>query len=541
MTDVTFQKTARHPTVTPEPEQQDAAGIAAENNRDSQEQNVKKVEHPPVQIEEEHLETNITGPAVKTRHPADQLQDVEYVVTTPVETEPRAGSPGVNVEAPLMEMGHPATLMQHVENVITRSKIESHAVSPGVDVGVPMIEMDQPDDLMQDVVHVEVLPNAFQEQHVEFPGPSADEIVAEQSREDHEMQDAEFASAIPSIEEPHAVYPPFETNDVESATGIGDALERELYLFASALPASSLPESATSASALSASALHASKLSSFELSTSELSASALHRRGAAPTGHTGITRHIRCQLLRAPICEIFRRLRHWISERWPAYQQYVPDVNPRWPLNPTIVGFRINQGNSLLGDIEVLTVGPVRNIPRRIHRTSPRRPARASSTHSQHATEGSSVLRPRQATPIRGSRSSYSTISQSRRTEASGRIDRTLYRLPDLLSQNESEGEVPVVDHQEVVETENTVPVIANPTTPETAPPRTPMTAPAAAPAPAPVPTPAAGPAASPSWSRWIFNNVSRRWTTVRERFGTRPAGEIHPGRSPSRLSCVDL
>ncbi|KAJ5988991.1 hypothetical protein N7481_004201 [Penicillium waksmanii] len=131
-------------------------------------------------------------------------------------------------------------------------------------------------------------------------------------------------------------------------------------------------------------------------------------------------------------------------------------------------------------------------------------------------------------TPIRRTRSSYAAISRRRRTEASGRIDRTLYRLPELLSQNETDGDVAMT---------------ANPTTP---PDRTDAFTTEN------IPTAGAeslteNPPASPGIVRWAFNNISRRWTNIRDRYaGNQPTEAQSPGAqtanamlspSPSNLS----
>lgn len=178
-------------------------------------------------------------------------------------------------------------------------------------------------------------------------------------------------------------------------------------------------------------------------------------------------------------------------------------------------------------------------------RTSPPRRAPVvaptASPVAKRATGGSDVLKARQATPIRRSRSSYSLISQSRRTEASGRIDRTLYRLSDLVSQNQSARTSPEPEAHQDAQTEE-IAIADPPVTPNTYPPSTPMTAPAAA--------PAGGPEGSPSLPRWIFNNISRKWTSIRDRWGARPAAtnddtmdaeQVPPPSSPLTSSTTHM
>ncbi|KAK5800434.1 hypothetical protein VI817_002646 [Penicillium citrinum] len=143
-------------------------------------------------------------------------------------------------------------------------------------------------------------------------------------------------------------------------------------------------------------------------------------------------------------------------------------------------------------------------------------------------------------TPIRRTRLSYAAISRRRRSEASGRIDRTLYRLPELLSQNEADGGV------------------SDSTNLTTRPPpqaSTPMTNPGAAslhlthddalvtgspskPGNAPTEVNAsaershqAESPSSPGFVKWAFNQVSRRWTNIRDRYaGSTPTTAESPG-----------
>lgn len=217
-----------------------------------------------------------------------------------------------------------------------------------------------------------------------------------------------------------------------------------------------------------------------------------------------------------PFFGMFRNLRQWFAGTFSGLTAI--NLNMRWLPNLNIQTPQDEPATSLPEEIEMLTIRPVRNMLRRNPRTSPLRrlPAVAptSSPIAKRATGGSDVLRARQATPIRRSRSSYSVISQSRRTEASGRIDRTLYRLPDLVSQNQSTKTSPEPETYHDAQKEQTVHVEA-PVTPKLHPPSTPVTAPAA--------TTATDSDGSPSLPRWIFNNISRKWTSIREKWGARP------------------
>lgn len=216
------------------------------------------------------------------------------------------------------------------------------------------------------------------------------------------------------------------------------------------------------------------------------------------------------------ICGFLHQLRKTFSEKFAGLDATALSTSLTQNLNLNISTLRNSPANSLLDDM--LTVRSVRSMFLRNPGFSPprRRPpaARAASPPSNRATGNSRVLKPQQATPIRRSRSSYSIISQNRRTEASGRIDRTLYRLPDLLSQNESTNASPPTDVHHDMGLEENGPM-TGPMTPPTHTPTAPMTAPAAA-------TTASDPDNSPSFPRWIFNNLSRRWTSIRERWGTR-------------------
>lgn len=371
-------------------------------------------------------------------------------------------------EDPAAEAPFPADLMQGVENVVpTISEIASPAQPLVANIGDSAMEIDHPGDLMQDFED-DVLPFGS-ELLIAFSEPSADQLATEQSHEDHLMHD-EHTSLIPSIENSHPVFASVETGDVEYGTDAGAAAQREW-----------IPQ------------LDISRLN--------------------------IMRPVCRQLRRAGVCEKLSRFRDWASQRL-SWNQRDEFFHLPYPINPIVHGFSDDQGN-VIDQIVLIPLYPGRNLARRTLRTSP--PPRSST--SQRATEGSQVLRPQKATPIRRS---YSNISHTRRTEANGRINRTLYRLPDLLTQNDSDGEAPAQDRHQVVETQENVSVIANPATPEAARPSTPMTAPPAT----HVGDPAASPSASPSWSRWIFNNVSRRWTNIRERLVPRPTVETHSGAS---------
>ena len=284
------------------------------------------------------------------------------------------------------------------------------------------------------------------------------ELSADQFAAEQSHEDREMQ------DEPTSVIPSIETGDVEHGAGAGAAAQREW-----------IPT------------LDVSRLS--------------------------IMRPVCRQLRHAGICDKLSRFCDWAAQRL-SWNQRDAFYHLHFPINPIVHGFRDGQGNAI-DQIVLIPFRSDRNLARRAPRTSPHR----RSSTSQRATEGSQVLRPQKATPIRRS---YSNISQTRRTEASGRINRTLYRLPDLLTQNDSDGEAPAQDRHQVVETQENVSVIANPATPEAVRPSTPMTAPPAA----HVGNPAASPNASPSWSRWIFNNVSRRWTNIRERLVPRPTDE---------------
>ncbi|KAJ5141526.1 hypothetical protein N7526_002521 [Penicillium atrosanguineum] len=287
----------------------------------------------------------------------------------------------------------------------------------------------------------------------------------EDSHEDHETQD-EPTSLIPSIESPHhSVFASVETGDAEDGTGADTAAQRECI-------------------------------------------SKLH------------TVNPICRKLQSTrVYDKLLRFREWASQR--LYGNQCDDfLHLPSPINPVIHEFSDDQGN-VLNQIVLITIRSGRNLARRIPRTSPTR----ASSNAHRASRGTQVLGPQKATPIRRS---YSNISQTRRTEASGRINRTLYRLPDLLTQSDSDGEAPAQDRQQVVETQENSSVIANPATPESARLRTPMT-PMTAPPAANVGNSAASLNSSPSWSRWIFNNVSRRWTNIRGRLVTRPSAGTLP------------
>lgn len=418
-----FEQTNHRPTKSAEPEQKDVTGITAEQVGQD---DIETVGFPqiPAPIDEEL-------PAAETLPSTQPMQDLENVAQTILERASPAGTPIANIGEAAMDIDHPNELV------------------------------------MQDVEHV---PPFGSEQLVALYGPIADQLVAEQSHEDHEMQD-EHSFVIPSIEGPHhSIFASVETGDAENGTGADTASHREW-----------IPQ---------------------------LDISLL-----------GIVDPICRKLQSTGVYDRLLRFRNWASQRLYWNQ---PDgcIHLPSPIKLVIHGFSDDQGN-VLNQIVLIPIRPGRNLARRNPQTSPSRAT--SNTH--RASRGSQVLAPQKATPIRRS---YSSISQTRRTEASGRINRTLYRLPDLVTHGDSDEEAPAQDRHQLVDTQENVSVIANPATPEPARPMTPMTAPPAA----NIGDPAASPNSSPSWSRWIFNSVSRRWTNIRERLVTRPTAETLPGAS---------
>ena len=411
-----FEKPTRRPTKSAEPEQKNSAGIAAEQvGLDD----IEMVGSPQITVDDE---PPLSPPSVQRMHELD-----------------------LHVQA--AETASPAG--------ISIANIREAA-----------IEVDHPDDLiMQDLEDVPLLGS---ERLVILYATIADQFVAEQSHEDHEIQD-EPTSVIPSIESlHHSVFASVETGDAEDATAADTAAQRECI----------------------------------------------------PKLYTVNTICRKLQSTR--VYDKLLRFRDWASQRL-YWHQRDAFLHLPFPINPIVHGFSDDQGN-FLDKIVLIPIRSGRNLARRIPRTSPPR----ASSNAHRASRGSQVLGPQKATPIRRS---YSNISQTRRTEASGRINRTLYRLPDLLTQSDSDGDAPAQDRQQVVETQENVSVIANPATPESARLRTPMT-PMTAPPAANVCNSAASPNSSPSWSRWIFNSVSRRWTNIRERLVTRPTAETLPGTS---------
>jgi len=142
-------------------------------------------------------------------------------------------------------------------------------------------------------------------------------------------------------------------------------------------------------------------------------------------------------------------------------------------------------------------------------------------------------------TPIRRTRLSYAAISRRRRSEASGRIDRTLYRLPELLSQNEADGGLS--DSTNL--TTRPPPQASTPMTNSgatslhlthdalvTGSPSKPGNAATEVNASAESSHQAESPS-SPGFVKWAFNQVSRRWTNIRDRYaGSTPATAESPG-----------
>ncbi|KAJ5105975.1 hypothetical protein NUU61_003322 [Penicillium alfredii] len=130
-------------------------------------------------------------------------------------------------------------------------------------------------------------------------------------------------------------------------------------------------------------------------------------------------------------------------------------------------------------------------------------PVPKSRKRPHESLDTTSTKRPKRSgpSPRYNPRASYAEIANRRRVQASGRVDRTLYRLPELLAQNEADEVTNTPSTPQAVGTQESVPsVAANP--PATAPPV----------------------AETAGWGRWFYNTVSRRWTSFRERFGNRPA-----------------
>ncbi|KAJ5735301.1 uncharacterized protein N7483_000426 [Penicillium malachiteum] len=125
-------------------------------------------------------------------------------------------------------------------------------------------------------------------------------------------------------------------------------------------------------------------------------------------------------------------------------------------------------------------------------------------TPSRHKTP----LRAQNATLIvRRSRVPYSTIASRRRSVAGGHVSQTLFRLPDLINQAALIEPSPETRPSHFEENPESDPAL--PTTPVSknfTASNIPQTA------------PAARVGSSPGWSRWIFDSVSRRWSTMRGR-----------------------
>ncbi|KAJ5266906.1 hypothetical protein N7478_009714 [Penicillium angulare] len=153
------------------------------------------------------------------------------------------------------------------------------------------------------------------------------------------------------------------------------------------------------------------------------------------------------------------------------------------------------------------------------------------STNTSHLPNGTPsrrdrLLGPRQATPIaRRSRASYSDISSRRRKDAGGRVAQTLFRLPDLVDQALTAE--PTTPGRRAFVTEDAATAVAFPSTPAQN--QTTPTAPKTAPAAGQRAEPGASASTPRSWSRWIFNSVSRRWSTIRGRIGPRNPDDAEP------------
>jgi hypothetical protein len=140
----------------------------------------------------------------------------------------------------------------------------------------------------------------------------------------------------------------------------------------------------------------------------------------------------------------------------------------------------------------------------------PDQPESSPAKRQKSSTASPAILsspRPRGA-----SRKTYADRTRRRQIEANGRIDRTLFRLPELLAQQRADAAA------------NTARL--SPNSDDTIPP---MTPPPTAPAPA-----AAATQPNTSWRRWMFDSVTRRWTSL---WGGTPAEEA--AEQPIGKSCT--
>lgn len=170
-----------------------------------------------------------------------------------------------------------------------------------------------------------------------------------------------------------------------------------------------------------------------------------------------------------------------------------------------IKGFQNKEIQEDLDSIEELTRLTHLDYP-----SDKKRPRRDSSPplsvyHTAPQTPTRSAKRPR------ASRTAYADIAQRRRVEATGRIDRTVYRLPEFLEQND-ETDAPVESSPDASQNATTPPGNAQPNSPA---------------------APATEPAGGHWWAnvspRWVFNEFSRRWTGIRRRLTTRPTQNAGP------------
>ena len=129
----------------------------------------------------------------------------------------------------------------------------------------------------------------------------------------------------------------------------------------------------------------------------------------------------------------------------------------------------------------------------------PDQPESSPAKRQKSSTASPAILsspRPRGA-----SRKTYADRTRRRQIEANGRIDRTIFRLPELLAQQRADAAANTARLSPI--SDDTIP---------------PMTPPPTAPAPA-----AAATQPNTSWRRWMFDSVTRRWTSL---WGGTPAEE---------------
>lgn len=203
-----------------------------------------------------------------------------------------------------------------------------------------------------------------------------------------------------------------------------------------------------------------------------------------------------------------------IPNRWTSWIVFVFSFMPAMPALSAMGHLEIlQQLTNLAGRLP--RINPLRSTDSPRHRRTRSRRSRSSRRKSNSprskmdSPSQPQVLAPQNATPIRrGQRTSYTAIANRRRTEANGTMTQTLFRVSNLVPTNEANAQ----NNPNPTNPDENTADIQQPAIDTT------DSATEANPNALEVNRPVVDSDQPRGWSRWIFNNVSRRWTSIRDR-----------------------